>query len=437
MLFLTFSFFLSSFPLSLSEPDNEYRDCQPSPCGAVGNISYPFWSEESHRPPNCGILEFQLHCPQDERQCPSIQIDSQTFNVTQIDISNHKMTLTRTDFVYDNCSSHLTDTSVSTRLNLFHYDDSSVRNVTLFYNCSSDYLIEGFNFRCRPGTGPNSDSINYAFYSDDVLHQRRFPDPVNNCTIHIQVPVSKQNGVLPPNDLPDLLDDLGKGFHVQYNTDGSSARGFGIRNQVIVGGVSAVVVSGVIGLLLLCKIKSWRRRIGLDETSKVDQNIEAFIRNHGALALTRYKFADVKKMTNSFKDKLGQGGYGSVYKGKLLNGHLVAVKLLKASKENGEDFINEVASISKTSHVNVVTLFGFCFEGKHKALVYEFMPNGSLDKFIHNEANKKSLHLTWEKLCQIAIGIARGLEYLHRGCNTQILHFDIKPHNILLDESLS
>ncbi|XP_028800187.1 LEAF RUST 10 DISEASE-RESISTANCE LOCUS RECEPTOR-LIKE PROTEIN KINASE-like 2.5 [Neltuma alba] len=130
-----------------------------------------------------------------------------------------------------------------------------------------------------------------------------------------------------------------------------------------------------------------------------------------------------------------RGGYGSVYKGKLPNGYPVAVKLLKASKENGEDFINEVASISKTSHVNVVTLLGFCFEGKQKALIYEFMSNGSLDKFIHNNADKNSLCLTWENLHQIAIGIARGLEYLHRGCNTRILHFDIKPHNILLDEN--
>ncbi|KAK4280767.1 hypothetical protein QN277_012345 [Acacia crassicarpa] len=140
-------------------------------------------------------------------------------------------------------------------------------------------------------------------------------------------------------------------------------------------------------------------------------------------------------MTNTFKDKSGQGGYGFVSKGKLLNGHPIAVKLLKASQENGEAFINEVASISRTSHVNVVTLLGFSFEGKQKALIYEFMPNGSLDKFTLNNKDKNNLWLTWEMLYQIAIGIALGLQYLHRGCNTQILHFDIKPHNILSDES--
>ncbi|XP_065636832.1 LEAF RUST 10 DISEASE-RESISTANCE LOCUS RECEPTOR-LIKE PROTEIN KINASE-like 2.1 isoform X2 [Quercus suber] len=166
--------------------------------------------------------------------------------------------------------------------------------------------------------------------------------------------------------------------------------------------------------------------------------LEAFVRNYGPLSLNRYKFSDVKKFTNSFKVKLGQGGYGGVYKGELLNGRLVAVKVLNASKGNGDEFINEVASISRTSHVNIVTLLGFCLEGKKRALIYEFMPNGSLEKFIHSDNTKTTtMPLGLEKLFQIAIGIARGLEYLHRGCNTRILHFDIKPHNILLDENFS
>ncbi|XP_044489001.1 PR5-like receptor kinase [Mangifera indica] len=140
-------------------------------------------------------------------------------------------------------------------------------------------------------------------------------------------------------------------------------------------------------------------------------------------------------MTNSFKHKLGQGGYGGVYKGHLLDGHNVAVKVLIESKSNGEEFINEVASISRTSHVNIVTLLGFCFEGRKRALIYKFMSNGSLEKFIFENNQSKTDHkLMWEALYKIAIGIARGLEYLHHGCNTQILHFDIKPHNILLDE---
>ncbi|KAK8452322.1 hypothetical protein SEVIR_5G092832v4 [Setaria viridis] len=89
-------------------------------------------------------------------------------------------------------------------------------------------------------------------------------------------------------------------------------------------------------------------------------------------------------------------------------------------------------SIGRTSHVNIVNLFGFCLEGSKRAIIYEYMPNGSLDKFIYSE-NPKAV-LGWDKLYTIAIGIARGLEYLHHSCNTRIIHFDIKPQNILLDE---
>lgn len=167
-----------------------------------------------------------------------------------------------------------------------------------------------------------------------------------------------------------------------------------------------------------------------------DRNVEAFLRSCGSLAPKRYSYSDIKKMTNSLACKLGQGGFGSVYKGEISDGHLVAVKLLSELKSNGEEFINEVASISRTCHVNIVTLLGFCYEGPKRALVYEFMPNGSLDKFIsHQESpNRANLNLEWKTIFQIAVGIARGLEYLHSGCTTRILHLDIKPHNILLDE---
>nr|XP_043612724.1 PR5-like receptor kinase [Erigeron canadensis] len=165
-------------------------------------------------------------------------------------------------------------------------------------------------------------------------------------------------------------------------------------------------------------------------------DLEAFIKNHEALAPKRYSYSSVRKMTNSFKVKIGEGGYGSVYQGELPSGNGVAVKVLNELKGNGEDLVNELASISKTSHVNIVNLLGFCFEGRHRALIYEYMPNGSLEKFIYNQSSVIGRQLEWEKLYEIAVGIGRGLEYLHRGCNTQILHFDIKPHNILLDQDL-
>ena len=143
-------------------------------------------------------------------------------------------------------------------------------------------------------------------------------------------------------------------------------------------------------------------------------------------------------MTDSFKHKLSQGGFGSVYKGRLHDGLYVAVKILNELKDNGEEFMNEVSSICGTSHVNIVTLLGFCLEGSKRALVYEFMQNGSLEKYIFEENDQiLDLQLDCQTLYHIAIGVTRGLEYLHKGCNTRILHFDIKPHNILLDENFN
>ncbi|KAL8549841.1 hypothetical protein ACS0TY_008617 [Phlomoides rotata] len=167
-----------------------------------------------------------------------------------------------------------------------------------------------------------------------------------------------------------------------------------------------------------------------------NQDIENILLQYGPLAPRRYKYSKIKKMTKSFNNKLGQGGYGSVYKGTLPDGSFVAVKVLMETDSNGEEFINEVASISRTSHVNIVTLLGFCYEGSKRALIYEFMPNKSLDIFLstNGSSSETDCSLNFKKLYKIAVGIAKGLEYLHTGCNTRIVHFDIKPQNILLDE---
>uniref|UniRef100_M1BI51 BRASSINOSTEROID INSENSITIVE 1-associated receptor kinase 1 n=1 Tax=Solanum tuberosum TaxID=4113 RepID=M1BI51_SOLTU len=92
-------------------------------------------------------------------------------------------------------------------------------------------------------------------------------------------------------------------------------------------------------------------------------------------------------MTRGFKEKLGEGGYGSVYKGKLQSGRDIAVKMLSKPKAGGQDFMNEVATIGRIHHVNVVGLVGYCVEGTKRALVYDFMPNGSLDKYISTNNN--------------------------------------------------
>ncbi|XP_020696517.1 rust resistance kinase Lr10 isoform X3 [Dendrobium catenatum] len=164
--------------------------------------------------------------------------------------------------------------------------------------------------------------------------------------------------------------------------------------------------------------------------------IERFLQNQKALSPSRYSYNDIITITSNFKEKLGQGGFGSVYKGRLPGGYLVAVKMLGKSMGDGEDFINEVSTIGRIHHVNVVQLVGFCAEGSYRALVYEYMANGSLDKYIFS-SNKKNRILNMDKLLEIALSVAKGLHYLHQGCNMGILHFDIKPHNILLDHKFT
>ncbi|KAL8495301.1 hypothetical protein ACS0TY_019452 [Phlomoides rotata] len=163
--------------------------------------------------------------------------------------------------------------------------------------------------------------------------------------------------------------------------------------------------------------------------------IEKFLRSDDKLMPIRYSYSDIKKITRDFREKLGQGGFGTVYKGKLRSGSDVAVKLLKDTRDIGQDFINEISTIGRIHHVNVARLVGYCAVRSKRALVYDFMSNGSLDKYIFSQEKMNSL--TWERKHEIAIGVARGIEYLHKGCEIQILHFDIKPHNILLDDNFT
>ncbi|BAB61188.1 putative rust resistance kinase Lr10 [Oryza sativa Japonica Group] len=224
------------------------------------------------------------------------------------------------------------------------------------------------------------------------------------------------------------------GFSSQRRTAFCKPHGSKSPAKVIIVAVSVptiVVLTLVVASALYLSLKT-------KNDDEIQLKVEMFLKTYGTSKPTRYTFSEVKRITRRFKHKLGTGGFGSVYKGELSKGVPVAVKMLENSKGEGEEFINEVATIGRIHHVNVVRLLGFCSEGTRHALIYEFMPNNSLEKYIFSRDYISSQEvLVPDKMLKIALGIAQGIEYLHQGCSQRILHFDIKPHNILLDHSFS
>ncbi|KAM7469708.1 hypothetical protein LguiA_007891 [Lonicera macranthoides] len=148
-------------------------------------------------------------------------------------------------------------------------------------------------------------------------------------------------------------------------------------------------------------------------------------------SLKRFPFLELKSATRDFQVKLGRGGFGSVYEGDLADGTKVAVKCLDSIGQGRKEFLAEVNTIGSINHFNLVRLMGYCAEKSNRLLVYEHMCNGSLEKWIFNPERTQALG--WKIRRKIIMGLAKGLEYLHILCNPSIIHFDIKPQNILLD----
>ncbi|CAH8386828.1 unnamed protein product [Eruca vesicaria subsp. sativa] len=151
-----------------------------------------------------------------------------------------------------------------------------------------------------------------------------------------------------------------------------------------------------------------------------------------------FEMHTIRTATDNFSssNKLGQGGFGPVYKGKLLDGKEIAAKRLASSSDQGTgEFLNEIRLISKLQHRNLVRLLGYCIEGEEKLLIYEFMVNKSLDIFLFDSTLK--LEIDWQKRFEIIQGIARGLLYLHRDSRLRVIHRDLKASNILLDEKMN
>lgn len=184
----------------------------------------------------------------------------------------------------------------------------------------------------------------------------------------------------------------------------------------------------------------WRRtRIGNDGVSRVNHSLVLRLEN-SSQGPRRFQFKELKAATSNFNpiNKLGRGGFGTVYKGILKDGEEVAVKRVsKDSRQGQQEFVAEVMTIGHLSHKNLVRLIGWCFERDELLLVYEFMPNGSLDKLIFpsEKSSTKNAVLSWDRRHKIICGVASALSYLHDGCRNRVLHRDVKSSNVMLDSN--
>uniref|UniRef100_A0A453D693 Protein kinase domain-containing protein n=1 Tax=Aegilops tauschii subsp. strangulata TaxID=200361 RepID=A0A453D693_AEGTS len=143
----------------------------------------------------------------------------------------------------------------------------------------------------------------------------------------------------------------------------------------------------------------------------------------------RFSSQQLRGFTQGFAHKVGSGGFGVVYRGRFPNGTPVAVKVLNSTlgRRAEEQFMAEVGTIGRTYHINLVRLYGFCFDAAVKALVYEYMENGSLDRHLFGSPVPEARAIGFEKLHDIAVGTAKAVRYLHEECQHRIIHYDIKP----------
>ncbi|RVW19007.1 Rust resistance kinase Lr10 [Vitis vinifera] len=471
---------------------NGNQTCRPSSCGEIQNISNPFRLKGD--PFGCGDHFYELVCENNRTMVngregekyyvADINYDHSTIRVVDPGVEKgncfstplHSLTVYQFDNVYDSA---------------YYLNPYEATNTTLLMNCEQP-ISDGNYIHITPCNGSNvtsssSQAYVYALVGDLYMEVGEIK---YSCTIlrtiatrflkHDNLSMSDLQEMLllglelsflsfrckSECEVKGLVCDVNYGSHTVQCSLWKSLKSFfsnlliEIRSILGVdrfieyfgylsdGGGTTLAVGAILIFQLMVMIIIGRAVIGIlclfayliykfrRRHLSLDDDIEEFLHNYQNLRPIKYTYSDIKKMTYNFKHKLGQGGFGSVYKGKLRSGRIVAVKMLVMSKANGQDFINEVATIGRIHHVNVVRLVGFCIQRSKWALIYDYMPNGSLDKFVFLDKGN-NIPLSWERLYKIALGVGRGIEYLHQGCDMQILHFDIKPHNILLDEDFT
>ncbi|XP_042520691.1 LEAF RUST 10 DISEASE-RESISTANCE LOCUS RECEPTOR-LIKE PROTEIN KINASE-like 2.7 [Macadamia integrifolia] len=443
--FTALVFFFINFQSAHVTAQGEVCNSSPS-CGDILNIQYPFHLKNDPNSNCTKFLDFELDCENNRTVLnlkywtATLFYNSYTFQgdftrkyfVDEILYSKKLIRIVDPGLQTGNCSSLPSYPSFS---GYSFYTTESNENGITFVDCSSPVKNDTNYISTSPCLNGGS-SMPYSY----VLLGKTLLDLNPNCTVVSSSPTPSKT--ILNYTYPEIHQALLSGFYITWlgnpHVDDEGFLKLLAEIPVVFYQVMVMIVFiligraslGILWLLPYLIYKLHRKHLSMDG------RIEEFLTNYRNHTPMRYSYWEIQRMTKRFKEKLGQGGFGSVYKGVLPNGNPVAIKMLSKTKGNGQDFINEVSTIGMIHHINIMRLIGFCAEGSKRALLYEFMPNGSLDKYIFAQDSNIN-NLSWDKSYEISVGIARGIEYLHRGCDMRILHFDIKPHNILLDENFT
>ncbi|KAJ9174022.1 hypothetical protein P3X46_017096 [Hevea brasiliensis] len=468
---ITFFFLLVFVPTSYCEEDELYRECfTPFQCGNLLNLSYPFWSDE--RPEICGYQGFKLRCR--EGPIPIITIKDQEFYVKFVYQSERVMIISRKDLSENICPPGVAEIPKTTLIETPFSYVPEFENVNLFYNCSNEVtkVPTLYKIPCAVN-GEQRD----AFYATDRLLSMWNQDP-SDCNIRVEVPVPKVAVEQLSGGMEAFWKLLREGFKVTYMSDtipmcsecvhsggicatNSStfrftclcrdqpypycpkAKGDGMNVGMKVGiGVGSAFAGGAIMCLIFYIYIRRRKRKPNAPSSFVSRSITSDFASksdieRGGLyfGVPVFTYAELEEATKNFDSakELGDGGFGTVYYGKLRDGRAVAVKrLYENNYKRVEQFMNEVEILTRLRHPHLVSLYGCTSRhSRELLLVYEYIPNGTVADHLHGQRAKPGA-LPWKTRMKISVETANALAYLHA---SDIIHRDVKTNNILLDNT--
>ncbi|KAJ7555362.1 hypothetical protein O6H91_05G033700 [Diphasiastrum complanatum] len=260
-----------------------------------------------------------------------------------------------------------------------------------------------------------------------------------------------QNNHLTGRIPQSLIDKAKKGLDFQFSGNSNLHAPSSVSSRTITAIVGGVI-GGILGtafatLALYCLYLRCQKRDAPTEQSITKPWVSTTTTSHSVESQTgivvqedqirNYLWAEVVDFTRNFSKKIGEGGFGPVYYGQLPNGKEIAVKVLSADSTQGaREFFNEVSLLSRIHHRMLVSLVGYAEDGKERMLIYEYMENGTLQQHLYGATNQNKI-LDWVSRLKVALEAAKGLDYLHNGCNPSIIHRDVKSSNILLDKNLN